>query len=194
MTPIELLALTRLLVSQKNEIRDQVSPGEYNVDFNVHVRGNIKVEADVVRRATVNVPWTEAYALFRLVALQGLDELIARVDGGEVLTRKDLESIKQAGFLSEDIMVETMQEAWIMKNEPKGEGSIMDRVPEIAEATERVKELIADRLGPAPQRGRVLADLAVEEPQELQTAKQVAAEVSRSKELVCKVCGNGVGN
>jgi hypothetical protein len=163
MTPIELLALTRLLNDEEKAIRAQVLPGNYDVNFTVRVSGPIEVEEDHERRSTVGVPWTEAYALLRLVAIRGLDNLISRVDRGETIGKLDLEAIKTAGFLSEDIMVETMQEAWELKQARKAKGSIMDRVPEVEAAAEKVKELIAGRLGMMPCKGRVLADLTVEE-------------------------------
>lgn len=178
MTPVELLALTRLLTSQKDKIRDQVSPGEYSVDFCVHVSGGMKVEEDSKKRPTVGIAWTEAYALLRLVALQGLDEMILRVDRGETITREDLESIKRAGFLSEQIMVETMEEAWKIKNETKGE--IMDRVPEVRDAAEKVKELIAGRIGMMHQNGRVLASLNVEQIQPAPAGSANTATVAQA--------------
>ena len=65
MTPIELLALTKLLQSKKDAIRSQVSSGDYSVDFSVHVKGELEVLEDTEKSSTVSVPWTEVYALLR---------------------------------------------------------------------------------------------------------------------------------
>lgn len=162
LTNVELLALSRVLKeSEEKKARSLVTSGSYSVDFEVRVTGVMNVEDDYEKRPTVSVPWTEAYALLREVAVQAVNEMIARVDRGEVITRKDLEVIKTAGFLSEDIMVETMKQAFDLKNAPRGEGSIMERIPEVEQAAERVKELIAGRLGLTPSKGRVKADLTL---------------------------------
>lgn len=164
MTPIEILALSRLVKEAEEKLaRGKVSAGSYSVNFAVSVSGPIVVEEDYEKRPTVSVPWTEAYALLREVAIQGVDELIARLDRGETITREDLTAIKTAGFLSEDVMVETIQQAFEEKQAPKGEGSIMERVPEVEAAVEKVKETIAGRLGNTPSKGRVKADLTVEQ-------------------------------
>lgn len=191
MTPIELLALTRLLKEKEEKLaREAVQPGTYRVDLSVHASGEIVVEADYEKRPTVSVPWTEAYALLREVAIQCVDDLIARVDRGQTITRDDLDFIKTAGFLSEDIMVETMKQAFEAKQAPKGEGSIMERVPEVEAAAERVKELIAGRLGMTTSKGRVKADLTVKKvderavpPQAGMTAEQAAEAVQRNRVL-----------
>lgn len=162
MTPIEILALVHAIKkADEKTARAQVSAGDYHVDFYAHIQGNIEVEADYQKRATVSVPWTEAYALLREVALRGIDDLIARVVRGETITQTDLESIKTAGFLSENIMVETMKQAFDAKKAPKGQGSIMARVEEVEAAVERVKEIIAGGLGKTRSDGRVLTDLDV---------------------------------
>lgn len=185
MTPIQLLALTRLLKEREEKAaRSQVDPGTYNVDFEVRVKGNMEVEEDYEKRPTVSVPWTEAYALLREVAIQGVDDLIGRVARGETITRADLEAIKTAGFLSEDIMVETMKRAFEIKNAPKAEGSIVDRVPEVEAAAERVKELIAGRLGLTPSKGRVKADLSVEEIVQGVSHMEATLSVAKSPESV----------
>lgn len=164
MTPIEILALSKAVKDAEEKLaRGQVTEGSYNVNFAVSISGPIVVEADYQKRPTVSVPWTEAYALLREVAIQGVNDLIARVERGETITRADLEVIKTAGFLSEDIMVQTMKQAFEAKEAPKGEGSIMERIPEVEAAAEKVKELIAGRLGMTPSKGRVKPDLKVEQ-------------------------------
>lgn len=162
MTPIEIVALVHAIETAAGKTaRKQVVAGEYHVDFQVHVCGNIEVEADYERRATVSVPWTEAYAFLREVAIQGVNELIAKVSRGETITQIDLESIKTAGFLSEDIMVETMKRAIEAKKAPKAKGSIKERVEEVEAAAERVKEIIPGRMDKSTVSGRVIADLDV---------------------------------
>jgi hypothetical protein len=190
MTPIEILALSRMIKEAEEKLaRGQVAPGTYKVNVSVGVSGPIVVEEDYEKRPTVSVPWTEAYALLREVALRGVDELIARVEAGQTIVKADLEVIKTAGFLSEDIMVETMKQAFAAKQAPKGKGSIMERVTEVEAAAERVKEIIAGRLGLTPSKGRVKADLTVEQiqPQTVAgsaTQPQIAPTLAPSQDSV----------
>ena len=143
MTPIQLLALTRLIKdSQKDVVRNSVGAGEYDVDFKVHIKGPIKVSEDTVATATVHIPWTEVYALLREILLQGIDELVARVDRGETLSREDLEGFRRACGMSEDLLVETIQKAFELKKN-KSRGSIKEKIPEIEEAQERALDAIA---------------------------------------------------
>ena len=187
MTPIELLALTRLLKdAEEKKARSAVSAGNYSVDFKVHVKGDLEVLPDTDKSSTVSVPWTEVYALLREILLQGVDELVARVDRGEKVGREELEGFRRACGLGEDLLVETIQDAWELKKNSEGRGEIMKKIPEIKDAQQRALDAISRRLPRTPVKGKVNADLAVEEIQEPQTAKQVAAEVSRSKELICK--------
>lgn len=187
MTPIQLLALTRLIKdAEEKRIRNQVPAGDYSVDFSVHVKGEYEVEEDYLKDPTVSVPWTEAYALLREIAIQGVDEMIARVDRGETITKGDLEVIKTAGFLSEDLIVDCIQQAFDAKNAPKGKGSIIARVPEVEAAQERAKEAISKRIGKTPSKGRVLTKLTAEEILEpvAATQAQIAPVVSVSEEKV----------
>lgn len=180
MTPIELLALTRL-ISDSKAVRNQVSAGNYNVDFNIHVSGSLRVGNDTTRVPTVGIPWTEVYALLREVLLQGIDELVARADRGETIGRNELEAFRQACGLSEDLLVETIQRAHAM-NEGKSQGSIKERLPEIAAAQERAKEAIARRLEKTPAKGMVKSDLKFEQIQA--DVSSVAEAVGRSVESV----------
>lgn len=150
LTNVELLALDRVIDDKDKSIRNSVMPGSYSVDFTVHVSGNMEVLEDYMKRPTVNVPWTEAYTLFREVAIQAVNEMIARVDKGEVITRHDLEVCLAAGFLSEAIMVETMKQAYDL-HEGRCSGSIKERIPEIKERMEEVKKAIVqlDRFFPS---------------------------------------------
>lgn len=187
MTPIQLLALTKLLQAQKDEIRDAVSAGDYSVDFNVHIKGNLKVLEDTERTPTVHIPWTEVYALLREILLQGIDELVARVDRGEKVGREELEGFRRACGLGEDLLVDTIQEAFELKEkEKKSKGEVVKRVPEIKEAQQRALDAISRRLPKAPVNGKVNTDLTVEEIQQPQTASQpqIAPEVSVSESRV----------
>ena len=84
MTPIEILALSRIVREAEEKLaRGQVSPGTHSVDVVVHVSGLVEVEKDYEKRPTVSVPWTEAYALLREVAIRGVNDLIARMDGSQ---------------------------------------------------------------------------------------------------------------
>lgn len=189
MTPIEILALSRLVKEAEEKLaRGQVTEGNYSVNFAVNVSGPIVVEADYEKRPTVSVPWTEAYALLREVAIQGVNDLISRVESGQTITREDLESIKTAGFLSEDIMVSTMSQAFEAKQAPKGEGSIMERIPEVEAAVEKVKELIAGRLGMTPSKGRVKTDLKIDQ---LGKAAVAAAGVATQVQVAASIPAPG---
>lgn len=182
MTPIELLALAKIISTKvKDDARSQVAPGTYSVNLDVHVEGTYKVEEDYLKDPTVSVPWTEAYALLREVAIQGVDEMIARVDRGETITRQDLEVIKTAGFLSEDLIVDCIQTAFNAKNAPKGQGAVIALVPEVEAAQERAKAAISKRIGKTPSSGRVLPDLKVEQ---IQQANQMVALQSQIAQAI----------
>ena len=164
MTPIQLLALARALKEKEEKAaRNSVAPGSYRVDFNIHISGEVDVEEDYVKTPTVSIPWTEVYALLREILLQGIDGLVARVDRGETLSREDLEGFRRACGLGEDILVETIQRAFDLKNNAEGEGEVIARIPEIKEAQERALDAISRRLGKTPSKGRVKTDLKVEE-------------------------------
>lgn len=164
LTPNEIVALSKLIKkAEADGARDKVLPGTHSVNFDIHVEGSYEVEEDYLKDPTVSVPWTEAYALLREVAIQGVNELIARVDRGEVITREDLEVIKTAGFLSEDLIVDCIQKAFYAKEAAKGKGAVIALVPEVEAAQERAKEAISKRIGKTPSHGRVLTDLKVEQ-------------------------------
>lgn len=185
MTPIQLLALAKMIADKVGkDARKKVAPGVYSVNLDVHVEGTYKVEEDYLKDPTVSVPWTEAYALLREIAVQGVDEMIARVDRGETITKADLEAIKTAGFLSEDLIVDCIQKAFATKNAPKGERAIIARVPEVEAAQERAKEAISKRIGKTPSNGRVLTDIKVTEIVSSATPVQIAPEVGVSEARV----------
>lgn len=187
MTPIQLLALTKLLKdAEEKKVRGQVPAGDYTVDFSVHVRGSMEVLEDTEKVPTVNIPWTEVYALLREILLQGIDELVARVDRGEAVGREELEGFRRACGLSEDLLVETIQEAFDRKEEAKAAGEVIKRVPEIKEAQERAKDAISRRLAKTPVKGKVNAEMTVEEIQKplVTTQTQIAPEVSVSEARV----------
>ena len=184
MTPIQLLALTKLLKdAEEKKVRGQVPAGDYAVDFSVHVRGSMEVLEDTEKVPTVNIPWTEVYALLREILLQGIDELVARVDRGETVGREELEGFRRACGLGEDLLVETIQEAFDRKEEAKSAGEVIKRVPEIKEAQERAKDAISRRLAKTPVKGKVNAEMVVEEIQTPLVANQpqIAPEVSVSE-------------
>jgi hypothetical protein len=195
MTTIELLALTKLLSpADEKKARAAVAAGNYSVDFNVHVKGDLEVLEDTEKVPTVSIPWTEVYALLREILLQGIDELVARVDRGDQVGREELEGFRRACGLSEDLLVDTIQEAFDLKKNGEGRGEVIKKIPEIKEAQQRALEAISRRFAKTPVKGKVNSDMTVEEIREHQTAKQVAVEVSRGKELICKMCGSEVGN
>jgi hypothetical protein len=190
MTPVELLALAKMISTKvKDDARAQVAPGTYSVNLDVHVEGTYKVEEDYLKDPTVSVPWTEAYALLREVAIQGVNEMIARLDRGETITKADLEVIKTAGFLSEDLIVDCIDKAFVAKHAPKGKGAVIALFPEVEAAQERAKAAISKRLGKTPSDGRVLPNLKVDQiqPQTVAgsaTQPQIAPEVSVSQARV----------
>lgn len=189
LTNVELLALDRVIdTPEGKKIRNLVTPGSYSVDFSVHISGTMDVEPDCMKRSTVSVPWTEAYALLREVAIQAVNEMIARVDRGEVITHQDLEAIKTAGFLSEKIMIDTMRQAFDL-HEGRAEGSIMERIPEVKKAAEEVKKIIAGSLPLSPSKGRVLAELTHEvvvsvTPEGTATQPEIAVATEVGKKTV----------
>ena len=185
MTPIQLLALTKLLHAEEKKIRAGVGAGNYSVDFSVHVKGDMEVLEDTEKTPTVNIPWTEVYALLREIFLQGIDELLARVDRGETLNREDLEGFRRACGLSEDLLVETIQKAFDIKKNAEGRGEVIAKIPEIKEAQQRALDAISRRLAKTPVKGKVNTDFVLEEiVAGVATPSQMAAEVNLSADSV----------
>ena len=108
MTPIEILALSRIVREAEEKLaRGQVSPGTHSVDVVVHVSGLVEVEKDYEKRPTVSVPWTEAYALLREVAIRGVNDLIARMDRGEMITREEFSIDRKTGAFIQSITLQS---------------------------------------------------------------------------------------
>jgi hypothetical protein len=162
MNDIQKLAISRLISeTEDKKIRAEVPSGEHPVDFVVHFRGVVKVGEDYQKLATTSIPTLESLALTREVAVQGINELIARVDRGEVITRSDLEVIKTAGFLADDILVDCIQKAVDAKS--GSSGSVIKLIPEIQAAVERVRDATSRRLGPQNAKGHVTTNIRAEE-------------------------------
>lgn len=162
MNSIQTLAISRLFTeTEDKKARADVLPGEYNIDMCFRIVGKMKVAEDHTKLATTSIPVLESLALTREVAKQGIDDLIARVDRGEVITRDDLEAIKTAGFLADDILVDCIQRAVDAKS--SSSGSVIKLIPEIQAAVERVRDATARRLGPQNAKGHVTTNIRVEE-------------------------------
>lgn len=63
MNDIELLAISKL-AKKGAAVRSNITPGQYNVDFNVSIKGTINVGEDYESTPTVRVPTKAALALF----------------------------------------------------------------------------------------------------------------------------------
>jgi hypothetical protein len=188
MTPIQLLALTRLFnQAESKKIRSGVTEGEYDVDFNVHVRGTMKVEADTDKASTVSIPWTEVYALLREILLQGIDGLLERVARGETVGRAELEGFRNACGLGEDLLVETIQRAWEISRDSKARGEIIKRFPEVKDAQRRALDAIVARLDRTHVDGKVHADMTVEE---IVPSPQISDILAPSEEKVAGTIEN----
>jgi hypothetical protein len=83
----ELLALSRYDVAKK--IRDQVEPGDYDVDVEVRVHGTIRVGEDHEAEVTAAIPWQRVCAVLldklNDVTIESvLSEALGDVDDTEV--------------------------------------------------------------------------------------------------------------
>jgi hypothetical protein len=69
---IHMLAVSRLFADKEflKELRSKILPGTYDVNFALHIKGNVRVGNDFERTPTTNIPIKSAFALF--VAYAGL--------------------------------------------------------------------------------------------------------------------------
>lgn len=138
LTDIQKIALAKTKFD-----RSSVPSGVHDVDFTVHVRGTVRVGEDYDRDPTTSVPFLEATTLYREAFRVTIDELIAKLDRGESVTRDDLVSISDVGPLSSEILVDCFRTAML-----KGESAVQtvsDKV-ELAEAIERLKKEVVAHL------------------------------------------------
>lgn len=83
MRPIEAVALGAIKAGAKQ--RDQVSPGEYELDFTVRVRGELAIGEDVEAIVSASIPWQRVAAV-ALDKLNGvtLESVLREALEGEV--------------------------------------------------------------------------------------------------------------
>ncbi|MEM7204922.1 MAG: hypothetical protein AAF628_32000 [Planctomycetota bacterium] len=79
LNPLEHLALSK--VDLPKQVRQQIDPGDYEVDTVVRIRGSIGVGADYVQTVSAAVPWRDLF----LAALAEIDPRRRRTFVGEYL-------------------------------------------------------------------------------------------------------------
>jgi hypothetical protein len=135
LTALEKIALQKSVPTKALKMaRGEIAVGSHEVDFTLHIKGTVQVEADTSKVSTVSVPLKETMAF-----------LIRRMG----ITR---EAAKKA-------LVEAMQDA--IKETSRGEGSILESHPEIAEALEQVN-LLMKELPMTPVKGDVTGKFVLE--------------------------------
>ena len=100
--------------------RSAILPGTYPVDFTVRFHGSAKVGEDYDRPATTGIPWVEVTSLVREAYKVSLDALLAKLEGGQAVSREDIVAIMESGPAAADFAVNVMREA--MDNKKKSTG------------------------------------------------------------------------
>lgn len=179
MNDLERVVVGKFYSDEKlKEFRPGVLPGEYDVDFEVRFRGQVKVGEDYDRASTTKVCWVPAIALVREAFEVTVDELIRKVKSGEGVGLRDLEKIKECGPVSSDFIVDCVRRSIISEGEsaPEVTGSV-----ELDSAIKTINAEIIDRLprqfvpGRVNLRGVTMEEVVEEVP--VQTSSKAAAEV-----------------
>lgn len=123
--------------------RSGVLPGTYPVDFTVRFVGTAKVGEDYERAATTSIPWLEVTTLYREVFRRAIDDLVAKIDSGEGVTRGDLTSMATAGVLTTDVLVDCIRTALV--NGVSAVGTVEERVKEVEAGVEALKKDIVSK-------------------------------------------------
>lgn len=179
MNSIETTVLSKLVGEKEAKAaRSTIVPGQYPVDFTVRLHGTMKVGEDYERPATTSIPWLEVTTLYREVFRRAIDELVAKIDSGEGVSRSDLTSMASAGVLTTDVLVDCIRTA--LENGSSAVGTVEDRVKEVEAGVEALKKDLVSKTPPQKVPGRV--SLSVETdvvgvPQGL-TAEQIAAAIA----------------
>lgn len=130
LSPIEIVALGSI---KSGAARDEVRPGEHDVDFTVRVQGKIKIGEDVERAPTSHLPHLAVMALF----------------------------IQRMGCQREHataMLLSCMHEAITMDGNSRD--TLLQNFPEIAGAEEGIRIMMAN-LPPVKARGPVNSNLSV---------------------------------
>lgn len=155
-----LTEIQKIALAKTEFDRAEIQTGQHEVDFTVRVKGTVKVGNDYDRPATTSVPWLEATTLYREAFKVTVEELIAKVERGEGVTREDLVAITEVGPLSSTVLVECFRKAMTMGE--SAVNTVSDKV-EIASAIERLKEEIVAPLPRQKVPGRVKVEVEVTE-------------------------------
>ena len=139
MNDIQMLALSKVKFD-----RDAIPSGDYSVDFTVRVKGTVKVGDDYERDATTSIPWLESVALWQETASAAFDSLIARMDRGETITRKDLVAMRSTGPMATGVLVDCIRTALVAGE--SAVGSVADRVTEVKQGIDSVKRELVKQL------------------------------------------------
>jgi hypothetical protein len=179
MNDIQKIALSKVKFD-----RDSVPSGEHRVDFTVRVCGLVKVGEDYEKSATTSVPWLESVALWQETLRAAFDSMIEQVDRGEKITREELEAMKSTGPIATGILVDCIRKAMVA--DESAVGTIADRIKEVKDGIERVKEELVSELPLQAAKGHVKVSVVVEEVESGVSVKEVAEAVSKSQSVVAE--------
>lgn len=179
MNDIQTTVLAKVIGDKEAKAaRANVAPGTYPVDYTVHFHGTMKVGEDYERSPTTAIPWLEVTTLYREVFRGAIDELIAKIDRGEDVTRGDLTGMATAGVLTTDVLVDCIRTA--LQNGSSAVGKIEDRVKEVEAGVEALKKDVVSKMPPQKVPGKVSLSVETEVVEGLAVAavaEQVAVGV-----------------
>jgi hypothetical protein len=173
-----LTEIQKIVLAKTEFDRAGVPSGVHDVDFTIRVRGQVKVGEDYDRPATTSIPWLEATTLYREAFRVTVDELIAKLDRGESVSRDDLVAVTEVGPLSSKVLVDCFRKAMTLGE--SAVSTVKDKV-EIDEAISRLKQEIVAPLPRQNVPGRVKVDVEITEGT---TTKEAAAEFNPVRQAV----------
>ena len=189
MNSIETVVVSKIVGEKEAKAaRANVAPGTYPVDCTVHFHGTMKVGEDYERAPTTAIPWLEVTTLYREVFRGAIDELIAKIDAGQAVSRNDLAGMETAGVLTTDVLVDCIRAA--LQNGASAVGKIEDKVKEVEAGVEALKKDLVSKMPPQKVPGKVTLNVAadvVEGVPVRQVAEAVAVGVQATATYAAEV-------
>jgi hypothetical protein len=145
------------------------------VDFTVRVQGSVRVGEDYSRDATTSIPWIEVTTMLREGFSVTDQQMIAKMDRGEAVTRQDLVEVMENGPLALEYAINLVRKA--LERDESGVGKVREKV-ELEEAAKRLLSETCKRLPPQECQGKVTMEVNVS-PVTVGTPAEVAAAVAR---------------
>ena len=153
-----LTDIQKIALAKTEFDRSTIPSGTHAVDFTVRVRGQVKVGEDYDRPATTSIPWLEATTLYREAFKVTVEELIAKIDRGESVSREDLVAVTEVGPLSSTVLVDCFRKAMTLGE--SAVSTVKDKV-EIAAAIDQLKQEIVAPLPRQHVPGRVKVEVEI---------------------------------